>query len=41
MTTKPYDPWYWPELADYLASDPRLPFNQDGTVRHSPELDPK
>jgi glutathione S-transferase len=28
-----------PELADYFASDRRLPFNQDGIFRHYPELD--
>lgn len=28
-----------PELADYLASDRRLPFNQNGIFRHYPELD--
>jgi len=28
-----------PELADYLASDRRLPFNEDGIFRHYPELD--
>ena len=28
-----------PELADYLASDRRLPFNEDGLFRHYPELD--
>jgi glutathione S-transferase len=28
-----------PELADYLASDRRLPFNDDGIFRHYPELD--
>ena len=28
-----------PELADYLASDLRLPFSEDGIFRHYPELD--
>lgn len=28
-----------PELADYLASDQRLPFSEDGIFRHYPELD--
>ena len=28
-----------PELADYLASDRRLAFNEDGIFRHYPELD--
>lgn len=28
-----------PELADYLASDRRLSFNEDGIFRHYPELD--
>lgn len=28
-----------PGIADYLASDRRLPFNQDGIFRHYPELD--
>jgi glutathione S-transferase len=28
-----------PELAEYLASDRRLPFNEDGIFRHYPELD--
>ncbi len=28
-----------PELQDYLASDRRLPFNEDGIFRHYPELD--
>ena len=28
-----------PELADYLSSDRRLPFNEDGIFRHYPELD--
>ena len=28
-----------PELADYLASERRLPFNEDGLFRHYPELD--
>ena len=28
-----------PELQDYLASDRRLPFNQDDVFRHYPELD--
>lgn len=28
-----------PELADYLASDRRLPFNEQGIFRHYPELD--
>lgn len=28
-----------PELADYLASDRRLPFNEDDIFRHYPELD--
>ena len=28
-----------PELADYFASDRRLPFNEDGIFRHYPELD--
>lgn len=28
-----------PALADYLASDRRLPFNEDGIFRHYPELD--
>lgn len=27
------------ELADYLASDRRIPFNEDGIFRHYPELD--
>jgi glutathione S-transferase len=30
-----------PELADYLDSDRRIPFNQDGIFRHYPELDPE
>ncbi len=28
-----------PELQDYLASDRRLPFNEEGIFRHYPELD--
>ncbi|MBV9528419.1 glutathione S-transferase [Sphingomonas sp.] len=28
-----------PELADYLSSERRIPFNQDGIFRHYPELD--
>jgi glutathione S-transferase len=28
-----------PELADYLLSERRLPFNEDGLFRHYPELD--
>jgi glutathione S-transferase len=28
-----------PELADYLAGDRRIPFNEDGIFRHYPELD--
>jgi glutathione S-transferase len=28
-----------PELAAYLASDRRIPFNEDGIFRHYPELD--
>lgn len=28
-----------PELADYFASDRRLPFNEQGIFRHYPELD--
>ena len=28
-----------PELADYLHSERRLPFNEDGLFRHYPELD--
>lgn len=28
-----------PELADYLASERRMAFNQDGIFRHYPELD--
>ena len=28
-----------PPVADYLASDRRLPFNEDGVFRHYPELD--
>lgn len=28
-----------PELADYLASDRRTPFNENGIFRHYPELD--
>jgi len=28
-----------PELADYLAGDRRLPFNEQGIFRHYPELD--
>ena len=28
-----------PELADYLRSERRLPFNEDGLFRHYPELD--
>ncbi len=28
-----------PELADYLASDRRIPFNEQGIFRHYPELD--
>ncbi len=28
-----------PELADYLASDRRLPFNEQGIFRHYPELE--
>lgn len=30
-----------PELADYLASERRIPFNEDGIFRHYPELDPE
>jgi glutathione S-transferase len=29
-----------PELQDYLHSDRRLAFNEDGILRHYPELDP-
>lgn len=29
-----------PELADYLASDRRIGFSEDGIFRHYPELDP-
>jgi glutathione S-transferase len=29
-----------PRIAAYLASDRRLPFNEDGIFRHYPELDP-
>ena len=28
-----------PELADYFASERRIPFNEDGIFRHYPELD--
>ena len=28
-----------PRLAAYLASERRLPFNQEGIFRHYPELD--
>lgn len=28
-----------PELADYLSSERRIPFNEDGIFRHYPELD--
>lgn len=28
-----------PELADYLGSERRIPFNEDGIFRHYPELD--
>jgi glutathione S-transferase len=28
-----------PNVAAYLASDRRLPFNEDGIFRHYPELD--
>ena len=28
-----------PQLAAYVASDRRLPFNQEGIFRHYPELD--
>ncbi|KQM20336.1 glutathione S-transferase [Sphingomonas sp. Leaf24] len=28
-----------PGIADYLASDRRIPFNEDGIFRHYPELD--
>jgi len=28
-----------PRIAAYLASDRRIPFNQDGIFRHYPELD--
>jgi glutathione S-transferase len=28
-----------PRLARYLASDRRIPFNQEGIFRHYPELD--
>lgn len=28
-----------PELSSYLASDRRIPFNEDGIFRHYPELD--
>jgi len=28
-----------PRLAKYLASDRRIPFNQQGIFRHYPELD--
>lgn len=28
-----------PELQEYLSSDRRIPFNQDGIFRHYPELD--
>ena len=30
-----------PRLAKYLASERRIPFNQQGIFRHYPELDPK
>ena len=30
-----------PRLAEYLASDRRIPFNQQGIFRHYPELDAK
>ncbi|HEX7663956.1 MAG TPA: glutathione S-transferase, partial [Polyangiaceae bacterium] len=30
-----------PKLADYLASDRRIPFNEDGIFRRYPELDAK
>jgi glutathione S-transferase len=30
-----------PRIAAYLASDRRIPFNEDGIFRHYPELDPK
>ena len=30
-----------PRVAAYLASDRRIPFNEDGIFRHYPELDPK
>jgi glutathione S-transferase len=29
-----------PRIADYLASDRRIPFNEHGIFRHYPELDP-
>jgi glutathione S-transferase len=28
-----------PALQDYLGSDRRIPFNEDGIFRHYPELD--
>jgi glutathione S-transferase len=28
-----------PRLASYLASERRIPFNEDGVFRHYPELD--
>jgi glutathione S-transferase len=43
-----YKLYYWPgiqrvaarpRLAAYLASERRLPFNQEGIFRHDPELD--
>jgi glutathione S-transferase len=30
-----------PNIAAYLASERRIPFNEDGIFRHYPELDPK
>ena len=30
-----------PRLAKYLASERRIPFNQQGIFRHYPELDAK
>ena len=30
-----------PGIADYLASDRRIAFNEDGIFRHYPELDSK
>jgi glutathione S-transferase len=30
-----------PRIAAYLASERRIPFNEDGIFRHYPELDPK